>query len=124
MTKTLVTLAAAGIVGLTALAAPASAQARPWGWGPGIAGGLIAGAALGTLAATASLLGPWYGPPDYGPVAVYAPDAYYDAYYRDTEPYTYGTTYAVEPAFYTQRFVRPAFGFWGGPRWHHRWHRF
>ena len=51
MKKAPLVLAAAAVVGLTAIAAPAPAEAhwRGGGWGPGLAGGLIAGALCGFL---------------------------------------------------------------------------
>ena len=49
-------LATVATLGVTAVAAPAPAEARG-GFGPGLAGGLIAGALIGGLALNA------YGPP-------------------------------------------------------------
>src|ERR1700759_3148455 len=55
-----VTALAVGTVGTTT-----PAQARwghgGWGWGPGIAGGLIAGAVIGGIASSAYGWGPGYG---------------------------------------------------------------
>lgn len=130
MNKAAVVVATAGILGLSAIATPAPAQARPWGWGPAIAGGLIAGAALGTAAAVAS---PWGGPygyydGGYSPAFYggYGPGYYDDSFAYDVDVAPAYTSYAVEPAF-----VGPTFGwrrsvaFYGGPRWHRwrPWHR-
>ena len=62
MSKAVVVLAAAALIGLGALATPASAHTRVWGgWVLGIANGW----------------GPLYGPRD-----LYAPDAIWDAQLR------------------------------------------
>ena len=71
---------------MTAVAAPAPAEARG-GFGPGLAGGLVAGALIGGLASNAYGYGPGYG--YYGG---YAP-AYYDGY----APGYYG---GYAPAYY------------------------
>jgi hypothetical protein len=113
MRKAALVLATAATLGLTSVAAPTAAEARGFGhhgFGPALAGGLIAGAVIGGLASSAYAYGPGYG--------YYAP-AYYDGYYDDYAP-VYGY----------RRVVRPAFAFYGGPRfyggWHHRhhWHRY
>jgi len=114
MRKAALVLATAATLGLTSVAAPTAAQARGFGhhgFGPALAGGLIAGAVIGGLASSAYAYGPGYG--------YYAP-AYYGGYYDDYAP-VYGY----------RRVVRPAFAFYGGPRfyggWHHRhhgWHRY
>jgi hypothetical protein len=80
-----------------------------------LAGGLIAGAVIGGLASSAYAYGPGYGYyGGYAP-AYYAP-AYYGGYYDGYGPAYYGYPY--------RRAIRPAFAFYGGPRfWHHRWHR-
>jgi hypothetical protein len=117
MRKAAMVLATAATLGLATVAAPAPAQARIFGhgFGPAIAGSLIAGAVIGGLASTAYAYGPDYGYYDYAP-AYYAP-AYYGGYYD--YPPVYGYRY--------RRVVSPAFAFYGGPRfyrgWHHRWHR-
>jgi hypothetical protein len=81
MTKTLAVLATVGAVGAAAVMAPAPAEARHFGVGPGLAFGLAAGAiTAGALAATSPY---YYGPYgydyDYGPRVYYAPGPY--AYY-------------------------------------------
>jgi hypothetical protein len=137
--KTALVLATAAVVGLSAMAAPSPAEAR-WrggGFGPGIAGGLIAGAVIGGIASSAYGYGPGYGYgygyPGYGYYGGYAPAAYYGGY----DPYPWGgyttTTYysgGYAPAYYGPRYrrvVRPAFAYYGGPYGdsvvHHRWHR-
>jgi hypothetical protein len=126
MRKTALVLAAAGALGISAVAAPTPAEAH-WrgGFGPGLAGGLIAGALIGGLATSAYGYGPGYGYYGYGP-----------AYYGGYDPYPWGsytTTYystGYAPAYYGYRYrrvVRPAYAYYGGPFprpfYHHRWHR-
>jgi hypothetical protein len=112
MRKTVMFLATAASLAAATVAAPSTAEARH-GFGPGLAGGLIASAVIGGLASSALAYGPGYGyaPAYYGG---YAP-AYYDGY----APVYYGPRY--------RRVVRPAFAYYGGPRYvvvrHHRWHR-
>src|SRR5256885_16702999 len=62
MRKAAMALAAAATVGLTTVAAPAPAQARHFGhgFGPALAGGLIAGAVIGGLASRAYAYGPGF----------------------------------------------------------------
>ncbi|MEH2528728.1 MULTISPECIES: hypothetical protein [unclassified Bradyrhizobium] len=122
MRKAPLALAAAAVLGLTAVTAPSPAEAhwRGGGFFPAVAGGLIAGAVIGGLASNAYAYGPGYGYyggyPYYGG---YAP-AYYGGYYD--EPYY--------PVVRYRRVVRPAFAYYGGPRfygprfyhrrhWHH-----
>ena len=135
MKKTALVLAAMAALSLGAVAAPSSAEAhwRGGGFGPGLAGGLIAGAVIGGIASSAYAYGPGYGYgyPGYGYYASYAP-AYYGGY--DLYPWGgYTTTYYTRgyaPAYYGPRYrrvVRPAFAYYGGPYAHqvvhHRWHR-
>jgi hypothetical protein len=123
MRKAPLALAAAAVLGLTAVTAPSPAEAhwRGGGFFPAVAGGLIAGAVIGGLASNAYAYGPGYGyyggyaPAYYGG---YAP-AYYGGYYD--EPYY--------PVVRYRRVVRPAYAYYGGPRFygprfHHRryWH--
>src|ERR1700716_140800 len=89
MRKTALVLATAATLGLTAVAAPAPAEARG-GWGPGLAGGLIAGALIGGIASSADARGPGYG--FYGG---YAP-AYYDDYAYSPAYSGYG----YDPGYY------------------------
>jgi len=134
MKKTALVLATVSALGMSAVAAPTPAEARwrgGFGWGPGIAGGLVAGAVIGGLASSAYGWGPGYGYPGY---YGYAP-AYYGGY--DYGPYPWGgysTTYystGYAPAYYGHRYrrvIRPAYAYYGGsfPRRHfygHRWHR-
>src|SRR6201993_4316740 len=83
MKKTVLALATAATIGVTALVTPSPAQAwrGGWGgWGAGLAGGLIAGAVIGGVASSAYAYGPgfgYYGGPGYGYYGGYAP-----AYYR------------------------------------------
>ncbi|MHC2625957.1 hypothetical protein ACVIW2_007989 [Bradyrhizobium huanghuaihaiense] len=133
--KTALVLATVGTLGLSAVAAPTPAEAR-WrgGFGPALAGGLIAGAVIGGLASSAYAYGPGYG--YYGPGYGYYGGGYAPAYYGGYEPYPWGgytTTYystGYAPAYYGygyRRVVRPAYAYYGGPfpRRHfhrHRWH--
>ena len=91
MKKAVLALVAAATIGTTALMAPSPAHAwrGGWGWGPGLAGGLIAGAVIGGIASSAYAYGPgygYYGGPGYG-------------YYGGYGPAYYGGGYA--PAYYT-----------------------
>jgi hypothetical protein len=100
---TLLVAAAATLAG-TAVVAPAPAEAR--GFGPGLAGELIAGAVIGGIASNAYGYGPGYG--YYGG---YAP-----VYYGGYAPY-YGDGYGYRRAY------RPAYAYYGGPRYYGGWHR-
>jgi hypothetical protein len=107
MKKAAVVFSAAAVMAMMAVSVPTAAQARGgWGWGPGIAGGLLAGALIGGFASSAYGYGPgygYYGPsysyygPGYGYYGAYAP-----AYYGYGRPY-YG------PAYYPA--YRPAYGY-------------
>ena len=71
MKKAVLALVTAGTIGVAALVAPSPALAwrGGWGWGPGLAGGLIAGAVIGGIASSAYAYGPgygYYGGPGYG----------------------------------------------------------
>lgn len=94
--KTALVLATVGTLGMSAVAAPTPAEAR-WrgGFGPALAGGLIAGAVFGGLASSAYAYGPGYG--YYGPGYGYYGGGYVPAYYGGGyEPYPWGgytTTY-------------------------------
>jgi hypothetical protein len=96
---------AAATIGITAMVVPSPAQAwRGGGWGPGLAGGLIAGAVIGGIASSAYAYGPGYG---YygGPGGYYG--GYAPAYYGG-----YGSYYA--PAYYGPRYrrvARPAYAY-------------
>jgi hypothetical protein len=75
-TRTAAVLATVATVGAAAVMAPAPAEARRFGIGPGLAFGLAAGAiTAGAIAATS----PYY----YGPYDYYGPRVYY------TRPYAY-----------------------------------
>jgi hypothetical protein len=133
MKKTAVVLAAIAAIGMSAVVAPSPAEARIRGFGPALAGGLVAGAVIG---GPAYAWGPGYGYYDgYAPAYYgggYGPE-YYGAYDYDYDvaPYRWGgsttTTYYAAPVYTGyRRVVRPAFAYYGGPypRWHHRWHRY
>lgn len=110
MRKAPLALAAAAVLGLTAVTAPSPAEAhwRGGGFFPAVAGGLIAGAVIGGLASSAYAYDPY---PYYG--------GYYPAYYGGY----YGAPYY--PVVRYRRVVRPAFAYYPGPRFVHRhhWHR-
>lgn len=137
MKRTALVLATVATLGVSAVAAPTPAEAR-WrgGFGPALAGGLIAGAIFGGLASSAYAYGPGYG--YYGYPRYYG--GYYDggyapAYYGGYEPYSWGgytTSYystGYAPADYGYRYrrvVRPAYAYYGAPFsrrhfYHHRW---
>lgn len=134
MKKTALILATAGALGFSTVAAPTPAEAhwRGGGFGPALAGGLLAGAVIGGLASSAYAYGPGYGyyrPAYYGG---YAP-AYYGGYGYDPYPWGgYTTTYyttGYAPAYHGYRYrrvVRPAYAYYGTPFprrhfHHHRW---
>jgi hypothetical protein len=97
MKKAVLALLTAATIGVAALVAPSPAQAwrGGWSWGPGLAGGLIAGAVIGGIASSAYAYGPYgyYGGPGYGYYGGYAP-----AYYGGYAPAYYNYSYA--PAYY------------------------
>lgn len=105
MKKAVFALATAATLGVAALVTPSPAQAWRGGWGPGLAGGLIAGALIGGIASSAYGYGPgygYYGGPGYGYYGRYAPYhyGYVPAYHgRYRSPY-----YA--PAYYGHRYRR------------------
>src|SRR5262245_13104075 len=124
MKRTALVLATVGALGLSVVAAPTPAQAwrGGWGWGPGLAGGLLAGAVIGGIASWAYAYGPgcgYYGyPGNYGG---YAPADYGGYGYDDPYPwggYTttyYSTGYALAYYYRYRRVVRPAYAYYGGP---------
>ena len=138
MRKAPLVLAAAAILGLTAVTAPSPAEAhwRGRGFFPAVAGGLIAGAVIGGLASNAYGYGPGYG--YYGGSGYYggyAP-AYYGGYGGGYAPAYYGGGYATSyydepyvPVVRYRRVVRPAYAYYGGPRfygprhYHRHWRR-
>ena len=127
-----------GSLSLASVATTSPAEAH-WrggrgGWGPGIAGSLVAGAVIGGLASSAYGWGPgygYYGGPGYYGAGYYSGPYAYD--YGYDEPYRWGggytTTYYTAPVSYGYRYrrvVRPAYAYYGGPfprrHFHHRWH--
>jgi hypothetical protein len=111
MRKAPLVLAAAATLGLATIAAPAPAQAWRGGFFPGVAGGLIAAAVIGGIASSAYAYGPGYGyydgyAPGYGYGGGYAP-AYYGGYYGDSYP-----------VVRYRRVIRPAYAYYGGPRFY------
>ncbi len=124
MRKAPLVLALAATLGLTAVTAPSPAEARH-GFFPALAGGLVAGALIGGLASSAYAYGP------YGYYGGYAPAYYggYPAYYGGYAPAYYGgyASYYDEPFVPVVRYrrvIRPAFAYYPGPRFYHRyrWH--
>jgi len=126
-----------GALGLASVATTSPAEAHwrgGWGgWGPGIAGGLVAGAVIGGIASSAYGWGPgydYYGSPGYYGAGYYGGPHTYD--YGYDEPYRWGggytTTYYTAPVSYGYRYrrvVRPAYAYYRGsyPVVRHRWHR-
>ena len=108
MKKAAVVLSAAAVIAVTTVSIATPVEARGGrGWGPGIAGGLIAGALIGGLASSAYGYGPGYG--YYGPgYGYYGGDA--PVYYGG-----YGSTYYGgygDP--YYGGYGRNRFKNWGG----------
>jgi hypothetical protein len=128
MKKTVLALATAATIGVSALVAPSPAQAwRGGGWGPGLAAGLIGAAVIGGIASSAYAYGPgygYYGGPGYGYYGGYAPSyygRYAPSYYGGYAPayYNYGYT----PAYYGG--YRSGYSSYYGPRYYrgysYRW---
>ena len=109
MRKLALIAATAGSLALSAVAAPAEARG---GFGPGLAGGLIAGAVIGGIASNAYAYGPYgyYG--GYGP-----------RYYGGYAPVYYGGGYVPYYGYGYRRVYRPAYAYYGGPRYYGGWHR-
>jgi hypothetical protein len=106
MKKAVFALATAATLGVAALVTPSPAQAWRGGWGPGLAGGLIAGALIGGIASSAYGYGPgygYYGGPGYGYYGRYAP--YYGGY---APAYHYGYVPAYHGR-YRSRYYAPAY---------------
>jgi hypothetical protein len=126
MRKAPLALAAAAVVGLTAVAAPSPAKAWRGGFYPGLAGGLIAGAVIGGIASSAYAYGPGYGYGGYGPYygggyygGGYAP-AYYGGGYAPYGGYSgYGGYYGGP---YVRRVYRPAYAYYGRPYYRTRYY--
>ena len=129
MKRAVIALATAATVGVAALApSPAHAWRGGWGgWGPGLAGGLNAGAMIGGIASSAYAYGPGYGyyggpgyayygggngPASYGGYGGYTPAlqsyGYAPGYYGGGYGGYYGPVY--------RRVVVPAYGY-GYPGW-------
>ncbi len=118
--KAAMALATVATLGLTTVAAPAPAQARGFhGFGPAIAGGLIAGAVdrwprVQRVRLRTGLWLLWLCPSLLRSSVLWR--LLHDRLLVPCLPYRY------------RRVVRPAFAFYGGPRflahgWHHGWHR-
>jgi hypothetical protein len=125
MRKAPLVLAAAAILGLTAVTAPSPAEAhwRGRGFFPAVAGGLIAGAVIGGLASNAYAYGPgYYGGYRSGYYGGYAPAYYGGGYYGGGyAPAYYGGGYYNEPYYPVVRYrrvIRPAYAYYGGPRFY------
>ena len=117
MKKTVLALATAATIGVSALVAPSPAQAwRGGGWGVGLAAGLIGAAVIGGIASSAYAYGPgygYYGGPGYGYYGggyapAYSNYGYAPAYYGGYQSGYYGPRY--------RRVVRPAYAY--GPRYY------
>jgi hypothetical protein len=90
MKKTLTALVAGAAITVAAVATPTSAEARRGWWGPGIVGGLFAGALIASAFAR-----PYYG----GYYGGYYRGGYYNAYYPGPVSYDYYAP-AYAPAYY------------------------
>jgi hypothetical protein len=113
MRKAALIIASAATLAVTAVTAPAPAEARG-GFGPALAGGLIAGAVISGIASNAYGYGPSYG--YYGGYGPSYYDGYAPAYYSGYAPAYYGYAY--------RRVYRPAYAYYGGgPRYFGGWHR-
>jgi hypothetical protein len=127
MRKTALVLATVATLGVTAVAAPAEARGRfGYGFGPALAGGLIAGALFAGLASSAYAYGPGYGYyGGYAP-AYYGGPAYYGyGYDYGYAPRSYGSPYYAAYYGYPRRVLRPAYAYYGGPRYYGGWgHRY
>jgi hypothetical protein len=113
MKKAVFALATAATLGVAALVTPSPAQAWRGGWGPGLAGGLIAGALIGGIASSAYGYGPgygYYGGPGYGYYGRYAPyyGGYAPAYHYGYVPAYHGRYRSpyYAPAYYGHRYRR------------------
>jgi len=126
MKKAVFALATAATLGLMT-PSPAQAWRGGWGWGPGLAGGLIAGAVIGGIASSAYAYGPgygYYGGPGYG---YYGGPRYgYGGYapgYGGYAPAYYNGGYA--PAYYggyRSSYYAPYYGRgYYGPRYYRGW---
>jgi hypothetical protein len=115
MKTTVLALATAATIGVSALVAPSPAQAWRGGWGPGLAAGLIGAAVIGGIASSA--YGPgygYYGGPGYGDYGGYAP-AYYNYGYSPAYYGRYRSGYYA-PVYYGhgyRRVIRPAYAYYG-----------
>jgi hypothetical protein len=120
MRKAAVVFSATAVLAMTAVSVPKPAEARGgWGWGPGIAGGLLAGALIGGIASSAYGYGPGYGyyGPGYGYYGGYAPGYQYGGYgpapvYYGGYRRAYYRSYA--PAYYRPYYGPRFYGPWGG----------
>jgi hypothetical protein len=122
MKRAVFALATAATVGVTAFLTPSPAQAWRGGWGPGLAGGLIAVAVIGGIASSAYAYGPgygYYGGPGYGYYGGYAPayggyaPAYYNGGYAPAYYGGYRSSYYAPgyygPGYYGPGYYRPGY---------------
>ena len=107
MKKAITGLAAAALLA-GAVSIPSQAEAhwrhRSWGWGPGIIGGLAAGALIGSALAGPRYYAPYYG---YG----------YRPYYRPRYAYYGPRPYYGQRSYYG---YAPGFAYVGGPYAYYR----
>jgi hypothetical protein len=122
MKRTVLALATALTLGAATLAAPSPAHAWRGGWGPGLAGGLLAGAVIGGIASSAYAYGPYgYYGPGYGYYGgYYAPPAYYGGYAPVYYNYGYAPAYYGPPVYYGPRYRRVIRPYAYGPRVYRR----
>jgi hypothetical protein len=101
--RTLTALATAATIAVPAVAAPASAEARPGWWAPAVIGGLAVGAIVGSaLARPYGYYAPSYAAPSYAPS--------YDYYNAPQGPTYYRYYSAPRPNFHGRHGC-----------WNHRW---
>ena len=104
MRKPALVLVTAAALAMVAVASPSPAHARYYGYGPGIVGGLVAGALIAGIASSAYGYGPGYG--YYGGYYPGYYGGYYPAYYGGYYPEYYGG-YVYRRLLRLQPFTRP-----------------
>ena len=118
MRKLALVFATAATLAVTAVATLSPAHARYYGYGPGIFGGLVAGALIAGIASSAYGYGPGY----YGGYPAYY-GGYYPAYYGGYYPGYYGGYVYRRPYYGYRHIYAPRYAYHGGPRYYGGWHR-
>src|ERR1700716_3836682 len=104
-------LTTAATLAVTAVVSPAPAEARG-GFGPGLAGGLIAGALIGGIASNAYGYGPGYGYYGGGYAPGYYGGGYAPAYYGGYSSGDYDDVAPVYSGYRYRRVIRPAYAYY------------